>query len=217
MKRITLYIILVLLGCLPCAAQQIMYSNLEELVEERGDTVSILTVEKRTKNQRYLMGGADYRIEAVGNRGLSRYLRKRCYAVRIDTSLYVNCRKMRYKRFRLGGWYASAVRVGGRIFYCAQPVGQVASSTATPPDAVKLGGAVGDAIAASGLVNERVFYEIDTETGRSSFVGKERMAELLQGHPALLDSLSKETSECAEVMWRYLRVLAEGDSLPLRE
>ena len=49
--------ILALLG-LPCSAQQIMYSNLKALVEGRGDTVTILKVEKRSKNQIYLMGGA---------------------------------------------------------------------------------------------------------------------------------------------------------------
>ena len=97
--------ILALLG-LPCSAQQIMYSNLKALVEGRGDTVTILKVEKRSKNQIYLMGGADYRIEAEDNSGLCRYLKSRCYAVRMDTSLYVNCKKMRYKRYRFGGWYA---------------------------------------------------------------------------------------------------------------
>jgi len=56
--------ILALLG-LPCSAQQIMYSNLKALVEGRGDTVTILKVEKRSKNQIYLMGGADYPACAV--------------------------------------------------------------------------------------------------------------------------------------------------------
>lgn len=111
---------------LPCSAQQIMYSNLKELVEGRGDTVTILKVEKRSKNQIYLMGGADYRIEAKDNSGLCRYLKSRCYAVRMDTSLYVNCKKMRYKRYRFGGWYAPAMWVKGRIYFCAQPVGQAA-------------------------------------------------------------------------------------------
>lgn len=40
--------ILALLG-LPCSAQQIMYSNLKALVEGRGDTVTILKVEKRSE------------------------------------------------------------------------------------------------------------------------------------------------------------------------
>ena len=149
-----------------------MYSNLKALVEGRGDTVTILKVEKRSKNQIYLMGGADYRIEAEDNSGLCRYLKSRCYAVRMDTSLYVNCKKMRYKRYRFGGWYAPAMWVKGKIYFCAQPVGQVAASTATPPDATKLGGEVGDAINASGLVFARVYYELNPETGRSEFVGR---------------------------------------------
>lgn len=98
-----------------------MYSNLKALVEGRGDTVTILKVEKRSKNQIYLMGGADYRIEAEDNSGLCRYLKSRCYAVRMDTSLYVNCKKMRYKRYRFGGWYAPAMWVKGKIYFCAQP------------------------------------------------------------------------------------------------
>lgn len=206
MKRICL-LIFIILAPLLCAAQQIMYANLDALVEGRGDTVTILKVEKRAKGQLFLTGGADYRIEAEGNRGLSRYLRRRCYAVQVDTQLFVNCRKMRYKRFRLGGWYAPAFRVGKNVYYSAQPVGQVAASTATPPDAVKLGGQVGNAIAASGLVNERVYYELDTETGRSAFVGKERMAELLAGYPHLQEAVLQETSESAAVMGKYLRAL----------
>ena len=172
---------------LPCSAQQIMYSNLKELVEGRGDTVTILKVEKRSKNQIYLMGGADYRIEAKDNSGLCRYLKSRCYAVRMDTSLYVNCKKMRYKRYRFGGWYAA--------------------STATPPDATKLGGEVGDAINASGLVFARVYYELNPETGRSEFVGREKMLELLADYPELKEAFEKETSESAEVIGRYLRQL----------
>lgn len=208
MKRVWLSVLLVCFAVCLCSAQQIMYANLRELVEERGDTVSILKVMKRTKNQIFLTGGGDYRIEAVGNSGLSRYLKRRCYAVRVDSSFYVNCRKMRYKRFRLGGWYAPAMWIGGKIYYTAQPVGQVAASTATPPDAVKLGGEVGDAIAASGLANARVYYELDPTTGKSDFVGKERMEQLLQSHPEWLEQLQEETSESAEVMGKYLHLLS---------
>lgn len=206
MKRM-LSILLFAVAAVTGAAQQIMYSNLEELAEERGDTVSILKVEKRAKKQIYLLGGADYRIEAVGNKGLSRYLRRRCYAVRVDTALYVNCRKMRYKKFRLGGWYAPAIQVGHSVFYSAQPVGQVASSTATRPGTVKLGGEVGDAIAASGLVNARVYYELDIRTGRSHFVGRQRVAELLEGYPDWQEEVMQETSDSAEVLGKYLRFL----------
>ena len=194
---------LLLLTAMPVTAQQIIYGSAKALAGGKGDTVTTLHVERRTRNQLYLMGGADYRIESSTNQSLSRYLRKRCYAVRIDSTLYVNCRKMRYKRYRLGGWYASALEIGGHIFYAAQPVGQAATETLTPHDAPKLPGEVGDAIQASGLVNQR----LDLETGRSAFVDKERMRELLAEQPELLKEFEKETSEAAEVMEKYLRRL----------
>ena len=43
----------------------------------------------------------------------------------------------------------------------------------------RLGGEVGDAINASGLVHARVYYELNPETGKSEFVGRERMMQLL--------------------------------------
>lgn len=55
MKRAGLLGIWMLWAALPCFAQQIMYSNLKGLVEGRGDTVTTLKVEKRSKNQIYLM------------------------------------------------------------------------------------------------------------------------------------------------------------------
>ena len=197
---------------MPCEAQQIIYANLRELVECDGDTVTTLKLERRSKNQILLMGGGDYRIEAVDNRGLSRYLNRRCYAVRIDTALYVNCRKMRYKRYRVGNCYAAAMHVGDKFYFCAQPVGQAATSTAQSPDATKLGGEVGDAIAASALVAARVFYEINPETGRAEFVGKDKRMKLLEDQPERQKQLRRETSETAEGMCRYLRALQEGCS-----
>lgn len=207
MKRGWLLGVLILLAVLPTAAQQIMYSNLKELVENRGDTVTTLKVEKRTKNQIYLMSGADYRITVDDNPGLCRYLKSRCYAVQVDTSLYVNCRKMRYKRYRFGQWYAPAMWIDGKIYFCAQPVGQAATSTMTHDDATRLGGEVGDAINASGLVHARVYYELNPETGKSEFVGRERMMQLLDGYPALRAEFEKETSESAEAVGKYLRAL----------
>lgn len=197
----------------PAAAQQIIYANADELREERGDTVSTLHAERRTKNLLYLTGGGDFRIYSPTNRSLTRYLRKRAYAVRMDTALYVNCRKMRYKRYRLGGWYAPALVVQGHIFYAAQPVGQAATETLTPTYARKLGGEVGDAIKASGLVDKRVFYELDLQTGRSAFLDRRRMRQLLEGHPQWIGELEQEASEAAEVMIKYLKRLQQPGDL----
>ena len=191
------------------AAQQVMYANLKELLEGRGDTVTTLRVEKRTKKQIYMMGGAGYRITVDENSGMSRYLKTRCYAVSVDTALYVNCRKMRYKSYRFGNWYAPAIRLQGRIFFSAQPLGQLATRNILPPDGTKLGGEIGDAINASGIVDVHVYYELDLESGRSHFVGKERMMQLLEDKPELKAELEQETNESAEVIGRYLLMLAE--------
>ena len=70
-----------------------------------------------------------------------------------------------------------------------------------------MGGEVGDAIAASALVAARVFYEINPETGRAEFVGKDKMMALLEGYPDLQANLRLEQSEAADVMVRYLQAL----------
>lgn len=201
------FTVLTILLAMPCKAQQVIYANLHELVAQEGDTVTTLLVEKRSKNKILLLSGGDYRIEAKDNPSLSRYLRKRCYAVRIDTTLYVNCRKMRYKRYRFGSYFAPAIQIGEHVYFCAQPVGQAASSTSTPANAPRLGGDVGNAIAASALINARVFYEINPRNGRAEFVGKEKMASLLGDHTHLLKRLRRETSEGASVIGYYLMEL----------
>lgn len=117
MKRWWLLGIFGLLVALHGSAQQVIYANLKELVEDRGDTLSTLKIEKRSKNQILLMGGADYRVSVDDNPGLCRYLKSRCYAVRADSALYVNCKKVRYKRFRFGGWYAPAIWIQGENLF----------------------------------------------------------------------------------------------------
>ena len=209
MKRLVSILMLLSFCLLQGKAQQVLFSNLKNLLEVHGDTVSTLHVERRSKKQIYLMGGADFKIEARGNEGLSKYIKRRCYAIQVDSILYLNCRKMRYKSYRFGAWYAQALRINGHVFYKAQPLGQVASSTMVDEEATKLGGEVGDAINASGMVTQRVYYELDLTTGYSTFVGKERMAELLAGHSQWIEALQKERSEEASVIERYLLLLKE--------
>ena len=76
--------------------------------------------------------------------------------------------------------------------------------TTQPADATKLGGDVGTAIAASGLVNARVYYELNPETGKVEFVGKDKMLQLLKNEPELLNAFLQESSESAEVTGKYL-------------
>lgn len=205
MKKLWIICLMSLVG-LHLAAQDIVYSTLKDLLAQDGDTVAALKVEKRTRNQISLSGGADYKINADDNKSLCKYLKNRCYAIQVDTALYVNCKKLRYKRLRFGGWYAPAMRLAGNIYFCAIPIGSVAGSSSVTMD-VTLGGTVGDAIAASGLVTKRVYYEIDSSTGKVDFVGKDRMCTLLEPYPKWKEAYLKEGSESAEVTGRYLQLL----------
>ncbi|MDR1004556.1 MAG: hypothetical protein LBL97_06090 [Prevotellaceae bacterium] len=197
-------LLIILLAAGHADAQQIIYANMKEILRAEGDTLTTLRIEKRSKNQQMLMGGADYKISVDNNTGLSRYLKSRCFAVQSDTTWYVNTRKVRYKRFRFGGWYAPAVWIQNKLYFCAQPVGSIAAETIAPANADRLRGDIGTAIASSGLVNARVYYEIDPETGKVEFVGKEKMLELLADHPQLREAYQKEDSEAAAVTRKYL-------------
>ena len=73
---------------------------------------------------------------------------------------------------RFGAWYAPAVQLGKNIYFCAMPLGSVIGGTFAEEDDVKLGGNVGDALAASSLVTKRVCYELNGETGKIDFVGQ---------------------------------------------
>lgn len=205
MKKLWIICFMAFVG-MHLTAQEIVYSSLKDLLAHKGDTVASLKIEKRTRNQIALSGGADYKISVDDNKLLCKYLKSRCYAVQSDTSLYVNCKKLHYKRLRFGGWYAPAMWLGGNIFFSAVPLGSVAASSSVTMD-VTLGGVVGDAIAASGLVSKRVYYEIDVTTGKVGFVGKDRMCALLESHPEWEEEYLKENSESAEITGKYLQML----------
>ncbi|ERI84523.1 hypothetical protein HMPREF1981_02360 [Bacteroides pyogenes F0041] len=212
MKKVYLLVLLTGFLSVPLLAQQhIVYVNLKNLLAQKGDTVTTLRIEKRSKSQILLTGGADYRITAGDNELLCHVLKKRCFAVLSDRGdLYLNCRKLRYKRLRFGGWFAPAVRLGNNIYFSAMPVGSVVGSLFVGEEDQKLGGQVGDALATSGLVNKRVCYELNGETGKVDFVGKERMLQLLEGYPEWRQAYLKENSQESKSTFKYIMMLKEA-------
>ena len=204
MKKLWIICLLSIVG-LPLVAQNIVYSNLKDLLAHDGDTVTALKIEKRTKNNISLSGGADYKISADTDKSLCKYLKKRCFAVRDEKgNLYLNCRKLRYKKLRFGAWYAPAVQLGKNIYFCAMPLGSVIGGNFVEEDDVKLGGNIGDALAASSLVTKRVCYELNGETGKVDFLGKDRMLQLLKNYPELKQAYLKDDSQEAKHTFKYL-------------
>ena len=71
-------------------------------------------------------------------------------------------------------------------------------------DDVKLGGNIGDALAASSLVTKRVCYELNGETGKVDFLGTDRMLQLLKNYPELKQAYLKDDSQEAKHTFKYL-------------
>ena len=111
----------------------------------------------------------------------------------------MNCRKLRYKKLRFGAWYAPAVQLGKNIYFCAMPLGSVIGGNFVEEDDVKLGGNIGDALAASSLVTKRVCYELNGETGKVDFLGKDKMLQLLENYPELKQAYLKDDSQLEAV------------------
>lgn len=185
-------------------AQSQAYVSLKELFAHKADTIALVKVEKRTKNQMMMTAGGDYKITST-NDALNKRIRTRCYAIESDGTLYLNCRKLRFKKFRFGTCYAAAMWVGSKIYFCAAPIGPAANSVSPAKDYDM--GALGQAIASSSLVSNRVFYEIDSLTLKVDFVSKEKMSSLLKDHPLLLAEYLSENSEDAKVVGKYLKLL----------
>lgn len=205
MKKGCILCLLMSVISLPLIAQNIIYSNLKELLAEDGDTITVLRVERRSRNQIVLTGGADYRITAGNDESMCRRLKKRSFAVRDEKGdLYLNCRKLRYKKLRFGAWYAPAVQLGKNVYFCAMPLGSVIGGNFVEEDDVKLGGNIGDALAASSLVTKRVCYELNGETGKIDFLGKDKILQLLEKYPDLKESYLKDDSQEAKHAFKYL-------------
>lgn len=208
MKLRELLLLIAIVCAATAAAQDYTYSSMKYLLEGEGIETDDISVEKRTKNQISLYGGADYRIQVHENKKLSKFLRKRCFAVKQGDNLYVNCRKLRFHKLKFGGWYAPALQIkkSGNIFFSAVPLGTVAGQKQHGMD-VTLAGPIGDAIATSSLVTKRVYYEIDSETGKVSLVDVKRMRELLAATPSLAKEYKAEESDSASITGKYLKQL----------
>lgn len=210
MKKVCILSLLMVVISIPLIAQNIIYSNLKDLLAQKGDTVAVLRIEKRNRNQIVLSGGADYRITAGNDESMCRLLKKRYYAVRsAKGDLYLNCRKLRYNKMRFGAWYAPAVQLGKNIYFCAMPLGSAIGENFAEVDDVKLGGEVGDALAASGLVTKRVCYVLNGETGKITFLGKDQLLPLLENHPELKEAYLKENGQEAKHTFDYLLKLRD--------
>mgnify|MGYP001289210576 FL=1 len=212
-RLIVLFLVLLMTPVL--YGQNILYSTYSDLLSNEGDTIKFLIIEKRSKGSRLSVGGVDYRISDP-ERVLNKYLRTQCLAVKSSNQLYLNCRNLRYNKMKFGRGYAPAFLINQYVYFTALPIGSVAGSSTSKKIDIKLGGELGDALASAGMVDERVFYRLNLLTGKTSFVCKKTMCDLLEDYPEKLTEFLNESSLESSCLKPYLYFLQKG-SLSTKE
>ena len=207
MKRVLILLGFALFSVL-MFAQNKFYLSVKDVYIHRGDSLSKVVLEKRTKNQLMLTPGGDYKISASSPSTCKR-IKGRYFAIEIDGNLYLNCRKLRFNRFRFGTCYAPAMWVKDKIYFSALPIGSAAASITSATNYNM--GDVGRAIASSSLLTERVYYFIDPITYKVEFVSRDVMSELLIDQPDLRAEYLSSHLELASVTGKYLKILAGVD------
>ena len=176
----------------PCKS----YNSITNLLNGTYETTLNVIVEKRTKNQIFMSGGADYKIYN-GDKETDKLIKTKIYAIEVNDSLFVNCRKLKYKKRVIGSWFAPAIVCQGKVYFSAISVG---------PNAAAMFGAIGGAVQAANQASSRVYYEMDPAEKELDKVGSEKMGELLKDYPELLEQYQKEVfKEDIEIVAKYLQ------------
>lgn len=176
----------------PCRS----YNSITDLLNGTYDTTLSVIVEKRTKNQIFMSGGADYKIYN-GDKETDKLIKTKIYAIEVNDSLYVNCRKLKFKKHVIGAWFAPAIVCQGKVYFYAISVG---------PSAAVAFGVIGGAVQAANEASSRVYYEMDPAMKELDKVGSEKMMILLKDYPELLEQYKKEAlKEHIEIVHKYLQ------------
>lgn len=111
MKKTTLLLLLLSLVTV-CEAQNRYCMTYEDFVNGNWVSVDTFYVTKRTKTEKFMGGGNDYKIvskEKDVNKAI-----KKAFVIAQGDSMYVNCRYLRYQKTKFRGGYAKAWKIGTR-------------------------------------------------------------------------------------------------------
>lgn len=164
----------------PCKS----YASLPDLLNGTSDSSLKVLFEKRNKNQIFMSGGGDYRIYN-GDKEIDKAIKTGIFAVEVNDSLYINCRGLRFKKHVIGAWFAPGMICQGKVYFTAIPVG---------PSAAVAFGLVGGVAQAANAASNRAYYVIDDSEKKLKLdkIGSEKMKEMLNIYPELLEQYNKE-------------------------
>lgn len=118
------------------------------------DTVNCIG---RSKSQKVWAGGNDYKLTR-GDYVTDKMLKEDAFAVMVGDTIYVNMRNLRFEKSHFGSGYCKAIHIGqDTLLFVNQQIGKDVKKR------MMIGGmfgAVGGAIAASGMAKQQVCYII---------------------------------------------------------
>lgn len=172
-----------------------VYVDLESFNSNNSFRADSITIGHRAKRDIVLVGGNELKITST-NDSLDEVLRKECFAVKYNDSLFLNCKPL----MRTMG-YAPALYRSGKFIYFMACAGFGKLSAQNSSAAF---GAIGGAAGAQKRYNYLVFLD----SGDVIALNKKAMKGLLDGNPALLSRyLEEEMPDDPETIIKYLKDL----------
>lgn len=122
MKKTTLILLLLSLVTI-CKAQNRYCMTYEDFVKGNWVTVDTIAVTKRTKTEKFMVGGNDYKVMSK-KKDINKAI-KNAFVIAQGDSMFVNCHHLRYQKTKFGGGYSKAWKIGTRsVLFVNMYIGQ---------------------------------------------------------------------------------------------
>lgn len=158
----------------------------EDFMEDRWEPLDSLTAKEHGDSRKFWWGGNDFAL-TTGDKKLDKIIKKSAFVVATDTTLFLNCRNLRYEKTRFGNGYVSCRRIGQRsILFVNRLIGREEQAKA---HTASMFGLIGGLIAASSG-QKQVCYVISDgadEKGHINIrlIDDNLMEKMLDGHDDL--------------------------------
>lgn len=175
----------------------------EDFMADRWEPLDSLAAKERGDSRKIWWGGNDFTLTTNDSK-LDKIIKKNAFIVAMDSTLFLNCRNLRYEKTQLGNGFVPCRRIGQRsILFVNRLIGKKEQSKAAM--AGMMFGAIGGAIAASTNVKKRVCYVISdgaNEKGRINIrlVDDKLIEKMLDGRDDLKEQYYSEKKEDKRIL-----------------
>lgn len=160
-------------------------------------------IEKKTKSDIIMYGGADYWITSIDDLVKKKSIKKEIFAISTGDTLYINCYLQRAQR-----GYAKVISEGDYIVFMGPVNNGDVSAMSTQGSS---SGAVGGALTGAEIAGMRDLYVLDASQSTARPLNRVLLRKILKPYPDLLQHYENEDDmNDHEVMLKYLIFVNEN-------